>query len=50
MGDVVESILLSFADKKVTKANKESHKNSLNNLSYLPKDNSDFYDLFFIKI
>ena len=41
MGDVVENILLSFADKKVTKANKESHKNSLNNLSYLPKDNSD---------
>ena len=41
MGDVVESILLNMADKKVTKASKESSKKALNNLSYMPKDNSD---------
>ena len=41
MGDVVESILLELADKKVTKSSKENSKATLNNLSYMPKDNSD---------
>jgi len=41
MGDVVESILLNLADKKVTKASKESAKYALGNLSYMPKDNTD---------
>lgn len=41
MGDVVESILLELADKKVTKSSKENSKTTLNNLSYMPKDNSD---------
>ena len=41
MGDVVESILLNLADKKVSKASKESAKYALGNLSYMPKDNTD---------
>ena len=42
MGDVIERILLEMADKKVVKNNKEANRFSpLNNLSYIPKDNSD---------
>ncbi|HET6785364.1 MAG TPA: glutamine synthetase III [Erysipelotrichaceae bacterium] len=42
MGDVVEHILLNLADKKVLKTNKEGAKfSALNNLSYMPKDNTD---------
>lgn len=42
MGDVVENILLNMADKKTLKVSKEGTKlSSLNNLSYMPKDNTD---------
>ncbi len=42
MGEVVEQILFNLADKKVLKTNKEGVKlAALNNLSYMPKDNTD---------
>jgi len=42
MGDVVENILLNLADKKTLKVSKEGSKlSALNNLSYMPKDNTD---------
>lgn len=42
MGDVIERILLEIADQQVVKNNKTSNRFApLNNLSYIPKDNSD---------
>ena len=42
MGDVIERILLEIADQQIVKNNKTSNRFApLNNLSYIPKDNSD---------